>query len=89
MNADLLCPDIVQLLTWAVHYPAEVERGLQTVEHPESLFGNDATVTALAGLLARAPVTDVSRVLLPASSLAGCWFNKVESHPAESRGLLQ
>ena len=63
MNADLLCPDIVQLLTWAVHYPAEVERGLQTVEHPEALFGNDATVTALAGLLARATVTDVSRVL--------------------------
>jgi hypothetical protein len=63
MNADLLCPDIVQLLTWATRYPAEVEAGLSTVDSPEVLFSDESTVTALAGLLARAPIADVCRAV--------------------------
>ena len=63
MNPDLTCPDIIQILTWAVHHPDSVAPALAAIDPPEALFSAEATVTALGGLLARADVETVCRAV--------------------------
>lgn len=90
MNPDLLCPDIVQILAWAIHHPDTVGPALAAIGDPEVLFSDEATVTALGGLLARADVETVCRaVRCPETARRVRWMAAMGTADAARRVRLK
>jgi hypothetical protein len=90
MNPDLLCPDIVQILAWSISDPEAVTPHLAALGDPEVLFSSESTLTALGGLLSRAPVEDVCRVVrCPATARRVRWMASMHAAEVTRRARLE